>query len=92
MRQYEDLDRIGNEWFHHDSTQLLRRTHENSLTKPPTGKQILQLYENMLEENSDCSNTTELANKFYFARVHELEHRIQQDKEDFKSLLAESQT
>ncbi|PVH17290.1 uncharacterized protein CXQ87_000174 [Candidozyma duobushaemuli] len=90
VREYEDLESIGSDWFHHDSTQLSRRTHENSLTKPPTGEQILALYENMLEENPDCKTTTDLANKFYFARVHELEHRIQKDKEDFKALLGES--
>lgn len=90
VKEYEDLDGIGYDWFHHDSTQLLRRTHENSLTRPPAGDQILALYENMLAENPECKTTTDLANKYYFARVHELEHRIQKDKEDFKALLGET--
>lgn len=92
VREYEDLDTIASDWFHHDSTQLLRRTHENSLTKPPTGKQILSLYENMLAENEECKNTTDLANKFYFARVQELESRIKRNKEDFGTILGEART
>lgn len=87
--QSEHLGQIGKDWFTHKSTQLSRRLGELEITKAPSAQQVATLYENLLEENEHCLNTTALANSYYFARIQELEQRISLDKDKFKELLGE---
>ncbi|OBA20181.1 hypothetical protein METBIDRAFT_43010 [Metschnikowia bicuspidata var. bicuspidata NRRL YB-4993] len=81
------LDDLAEDWYVHKSTLLSRRQGQFPLENPPTGQQLRKLYENMLEDNEPCATTTDLANKFYFIRVGELESRISEYKTEFHSLL-----
>lgn len=79
---------ISEKWYNHKGTVLLRRQKVFPLHKPPTAGQLATLYENMLADES-CANTTELANKIYFARVQQLEEQIAADRATFKRILDE---
>lgn len=89
VKSSETLSEIGNEWFNHKSTHLSRSFDEFPLSKAPSAQQVLLLYENMLAANEKCSNTTDLANNYYFARMEELENKLAGDKTRFKELLGE---
>lgn len=81
------IDAIASAWYSHPSTQLSVRDGLH-VTRPLTRAQVCQLYQNLLEANSGCKNTTDLANKYYFQRVAQLEERILQDQTAFLEVLA----
>lgn len=87
VRTSDLLDDIGQKWYEHQALQLSIKMNECPLREPPSGKDILALYEKLLENFPKCHNTTDLANYFYFTRIAELEDRIAKDKATFKSLL-----
>lgn len=82
-----DLTEIGTRWFEHKSTNISRNLKEFPLSKPPSGTQVLKLYENMLADNEKCATTTDLANNYYFKRVAELEEKLTLEKGRFNQLL-----
>lgn len=84
--QSDSLDEYGKFWFNHRCTTLSRSQGEYPLEKPPSGPQVLELYENMLNDYSPCKNTTELANCFYHLRMKDLESKIAQEKALFDTL------
>lgn len=81
------IDAISSAWYTHPSTQLSIRDGLH-VTRPLTRSQVCQLYQNLLEANDGCKNTTDLANKYYFSRVAQLELRILQDQQAFLAALA----
>ncbi|KAF8002365.1 hypothetical protein HF325_003330 [Metschnikowia pulcherrima] len=87
VKSSDRLDELAEEWFTHKSTLLSRRQNQFPLEIAPTGQQLLKLYENMLEDYVPCATTTDLANRFYFLRVGELESRIAEYKTEFHTLL-----
>ena len=87
VKSSDRLDELAEEWFTHKSTLLSRRQNQFPLEIAPTGQQFLKLYENMLEDYAPCATTTDLANRFYFLRVGELESRIAEYKTEFHTLL-----
>lgn len=80
------LDEHAQTWFAHKCTVLSRRQGEFPLSQPPTGEQILELYEKMLVNYSPCKDTTELANCFYHLRIKDLESKIAHEKAQFETL------
>ncbi|QBM87303.1 hypothetical protein METSCH_B05050 [Metschnikowia aff. pulcherrima] len=87
VKSSDRLDELAEEWFTHKSTLLSRRQDQFPFEIAPTGQQLLKLYENMLEDYAPCATTTDLANRFYFLRVGELESRIAEYKTEFHTLL-----
>lgn len=80
---------ISTEWYNHISTKLSRERDHLNIQKPLTNEQICQLYQNLLEINKECNNTTDLANHYYFTRIDELNDKINNSKNQFSSLLQE---
>lgn len=87
VKNSDRLEELAQEWYSHKSTILSRRQNQFPLESPPTSTQLLKLYDNMLEDNVPCATTTDLANKFYYIRVGELEAQISGYKTQFHSLL-----
>ena len=85
------LQDIPKEWFNHKSTQLSIQQGHLNLTEPPTVEQVVETYKELLALNPECTTTTELANKYYFQRISETERELEQNRENFRELLAENQ-
>ncbi|CUM64981.1 uncharacterized protein PRCAT00002599001 [Priceomyces carsonii] len=83
------LDEIIQEWFDHKSTKLSLASGTLHITIPPTPNQVLSLYDKLLAQ-SDCDNTTDLANFLYYNRIEELERIIDEQKNEFNSILSDS--
>ncbi|EEQ36591.1 hypothetical protein CLUG_00714 [Clavispora lusitaniae ATCC 42720] len=84
-----NLDDFGEKWFQHKSTALARQLEEFPLSNAPSGLQVRELYNAMLEQYPNCKNTTDLANTFYFQRIRDLESKIADSKAEFQALLGE---
>lgn len=83
------LESISKQWFEHQSTQISIAQDHLPLTLPLSGSQVLQLYQNLLANHSECKNTTDLANHFYFTRVEEVAATLELQKAQFRELVDE---
>ncbi|EGV64629.1 hypothetical protein PSN45_004962 [Yamadazyma tenuis] len=79
---------IATQWFKHKSTKL-STLKGLDIDAPWTQSQLQTLYQNLLDQNDDCSNTTELANKIYAERVKQLRNQLESSQETFTQLLKE---
>lgn len=79
--------RVGRDWFAHHLTQLSRQREGLTVDSPLSPEEVVELYQNLLAENELCKNTTDLANKFYFARIDELTTKIDEAKQSFPELI-----
>lgn len=83
------LDGIAKQWYEHQATQISIAQDKLPMTLPLTGSQVSKLYQDVLQQHSDCKDTTDLANHFYFTRMEELGSNIEDQKKDFRELVDE---
>lgn len=81
------LTSISQEWFHHASTQLSIQQGKLHLASAPSPEEICHLYTRLLETCSNCSNTTDLANFFYYGRMDELQAHVDTTRTQFSDIL-----
>lgn len=87
-RNEKKLANIGKDWLNHKSTQLsIIQGDLHAMKSAPTPDQIVKTYQELLEQNSECRNTTDLANKYYYARIVEVEEKIKENKDEFRKEL-----
>lgn len=80
------LKDISYNWFNHKSTKL-SMLNGLDLGKQWTINQLVELYNNLLEQYPNCSNTTDLANTIYAERVEELETKLGESQQQFDELI-----
>lgn len=78
---------IGREWHNHKSIQLSIKQGELKNEPAPTPKKLVDTYKQLLRGNEDCKNTADLANKFYYQRIAEVEELIQKNRAEFRTEL-----
>ncbi|CAH6723010.1 hypothetical protein CLIB1444_12S02234 [[Candida] jaroonii] len=82
------LKDISYNWFNHKSTKL-SMMNGLDIGKQWTIGQLVELYNNLLAEYPNCSNTTDLANTIYAERVEELERKLEDSQQQFEDLINE---
>ncbi|CAK7894515.1 hypothetical protein CAAN1_02S05424 [[Candida] anglica] len=84
------LKQIGIEWFNHKSTKLSIEQGELQCSSAPSPTKLCETYKGLLKVNTECKDTTDLANKLYYERIAEVEEAILQNKIEFKNELAKN--
>lgn len=85
----QKLDSLAAEWIAHKSTKLTRAQGGPQYKRQPTGKELVRLYEHLLQQYPDCANTTDLAYAVYYARIEQLETYIADRQLEASQILAE---